>query len=546
MRFLGAKAEPLPFKPVGDMILRPGSMVSATLIKNNTTSDVAEIHANLNFTIDEPFSLHKIMAAQQNISIDNPSDSLVPPAQSIKDRYAAERVDLRHLPFVTIDGARTSIIDDALYAERQKNGAYDLYVAIASTAALIEPDSQLEQEARSRGQNIYLPGMVSTMLPDQISRQLGTLNPQEDKAALVCKMTIDSQGHLDKETIQFMHATVRSHAKLDYDTVSAHLSEGNRLSGKSGETCVLLNEIAQKRHTVIGDTPYFTRNNDYYFNVDENSGKLISVSETSRGSANDLVQDLMITANIAAGAWLGEKQQSQGIYRTHPGFSHQKELKAVLESEHIFLKNNISSTEGFREILTLLENDKLSASGKSRVLSWLTSANYSHQPQAHLGIGTEFYLPWTSPLRRYADLVNHEIVSEKIKPATQESVQQKDRAREEWLDSVINSAFTKQLAQQQGKVKSLQKAVERALVLDLIKRELEANKVLLSHAVIKEKIKEGLYKAELPQYKINTLVNLTGDFKPDQQLAVEIKKVEADDKRRPLVVSLVTSESKPE
>ncbi|MDR7342358.1 VacB/RNase II family 3'-5' exoribonuclease [Pantoea alhagi] len=542
LRFFGAKAEPLPFKPVAGMVLRPGSVVSATLIKNNATSDIAEIHENLNFTIDEPFSLHKLMAARENIRIDNPSESLVPPAQSIQDRYAAERVDLRHLPFVTIDGARTAIIDDALYAERLKNGAYDLYVAIASTAALIEPNSQLEQEARSRGQNIYLPGMVSTMLPNQISRQLGTLSPQEDKAALVCKMTIDSQGHLDKESIQFMHATVRSQAKLDYDTVSAHLAEGDRLSGKTGETCALLNEIAQKRHAVIGDTPYFSRNNDYYFNVDENSGKLISVSESARGSANDLVQDLMITANIAAGAWLGEKQQSQGIYRTHIGFSHQKELKTVLDSEKVFLKNNIDSTEGFREVLTALESNKLSASGKNRILSWLTSANYSHQPQPHLGIGTNFYLPWTSPLRRYADLVNHEIVSEKIKHTAQESVPAENSAREAWLNQVINPVFTRQLAQQQGKVKSLQKSVERALVLDLIKRQLDENNPLLSQALIKETIKQGLYKVELPEYRINTLMNSTEDFKPDQQLKVKVTKVEADDRRRPLVVSLVMPE----
>lgn len=546
LRFLGAKAEPLPFKPVSGMTLQPGSVVSARLIKNKVASDSAEIHENLNFTLDEPFSLHKVLAAQKNIRIDNPSDSLVPPAQSIKDRYAAERVDLRHLPFVTIDGAQTAIIDDALYAERQQNGAYDLYVAIASTAALIEPDSPLEQEARSRGQNIYLPGMVSTMLPNRISRQLGTLSPQEDKAALVCKMTIDSQGHLDKESIQFMHATVRSHAKLDYDTVSSHLADGNRLSGKSGETCVLLNEIAQKRHAVIGDTPYFSRKNDYYFNVDENSGKLISINEISRGSANDLVQDLMITANIAAGTWLGEKQQSRGVYRTHSGFTHQKELKAVLEAEHIVLKNNIASTEGFREVLTLLENDKLSASGKNSVLSWLTSANYSHLPQPHMGIGTDFYLPWTSPLRRCADLMNHEIISELIKSLKLQSAQQKGSAKKEWLDRVITPAFTEKLAQQQGKAKSLQRAVERALILDLIKRELELNNSLLSKAVIKEKIKEGLYKVELPQYKINTLVNLTGAFKPDQPLTVKVTKVEADDRRRPLVLSLVTSESKRE
>lgn len=535
LNFMTGKTAALPFKSIHDMVLKPNDLVSATLIRDNLSDDIAVIQENLNTNLDEPFSLHKLLAAQHNFRIDNPPDTLID--ELSEDRYAEQRIDLRHLPFVTIDGVHTQIIDDALYAERQKNGSYDLYVAIASTAAFIEPNTLLEQEARNRGQNIYLPGMVSTMLPDKISRQLGTLSPQEDKKALVCKMTIDSQGELDKESVQFMHATVRSRAKLDYDTVSAHLAEGDSLSEVPGEICTLLHEIAQKRRAIIGDSPYFTRNDDYSVNVNSETGKFLAVTHKPRGSADDLVQDLMITANIAAGSWLGEKLKRPAIYRMHTGFSQHDRLKEVLSNENITLKNDIASTDGFREVLTQLESGKLSDAQKKKVLHYLSSATYSPQPQPHLGIGTQFYLPWTSPLRRYADLVNHEVVSEAIKTTVGEYSQEKNSHHQQWLNSVINTEFTRQLAEQQNKIKHLQNSVERAVVLDFIKSELEAKKILLTQAVITEAYNKSLFKVTLPHYKISTLINLSGHCDINQQIPVIINKVNDDDIKRPIEIT---------
>ncbi|MGF1777963.1 exoribonuclease II [Vibrio nomapromontoriensis] len=338
----------------------------------------------------------------------------------IKDDSALERTDLTAMPFVTIDGESTKDMDDALYAKKKDNGDFEVTIAIADPTAYITPEDEMDVVARQRGYTIYLPGRNIPMLPRDLADDVCSLIENELRPALCCSVTVDKDGVI-QDDIKFFAATMKSHARLAYQHVSDWLETG------SSDTWQPTNEIA----TVVRDLYDFSlaraawrENNavvfpdrpDYRFELSEDND-VIAIHADSRRCANRLVEEAMITANICAGRTLKEAF-GFGVFNTHAGFKAEK-IKDVLElvnpvnEEPIYTDEQITSLEGFaalRRDLGGLDSSYLD----NRVRKYQAYSEVGNEPLPHYAMGLDVYATWTSPIRKYGDMVNHRLLKAHI------------------------------------------------------------------------------------------------------------------------------------
>lgn len=356
----------------------------------------------------------------------------------IKDDSALERRDLTSVPFVTIDGASTKDMDDALYIEKQGE-RYKLMIAIADPTAYITPDDEMDKVARERGFTIYLPGRNIPMLPRDLADDLCSLKENEERPALCCEVMIEADGSISDE-IEFFAATVKSHARLVYEHVSDFLENGSSEDWQgSAEICQIvqtLHEFALARGqwrsqnaVVFPDRP------DYRFELSEDND-VIAIHADMRRSANKLVEEAMITANICAGRRLKETFNS-GIFNTHAGLKSDriKDVVALVnnvemnnantdadetasaatseQSKPEFSAESVVTLEGFsamRRYLASLNESYLD----NRIRKYQAYSEINHQPEAHFAMGLDIYATWTSPIRKYGDMINHRMLKAMI------------------------------------------------------------------------------------------------------------------------------------
>jgi exoribonuclease-2 len=334
----------------------------------------------------------------------------------IKDDAALERVDLTEMPFVTIDGESTKDMDDALYVKKNDNGQFELTIAIADPTAYITPEDNMDKVARERGFTIYLPGRNIPMLPRDLADDLCSLIENEVRPAICCQVTVDADGVIGDD-IRFFAANIKSHARLAYDHVSDWLENGSSDKWKPSEEIATvvreLSEFAQVRATwrethavVFPDRP------DYRFELSEDND-VVAIHADMRRTANRLVEESMITANICAGRALS-KAFGYGVFNTHLGFKADK-LKDVVElvnqdkEEATYTAESLSTLEGFaalRRDLGALESSYLD----NRIRKYQAYSEISNQPDAHFAMGLDVYATWTSPIRKYGDMVNHRLL----------------------------------------------------------------------------------------------------------------------------------------
>lgn len=332
-----------------------------------------------------------------------------------------ERVDLTALDFVTIDSASTADMDDALFVETLADDKLQLTVAIADPTAWIAEGSKLDDIAKVRALTNYLPGFNIPMLPRELSDDLCSLRPQEIRPVLACRMIIAADGTIE-EDITFFAATIESKAKLVYDEVS------DWLEGKAGwqppsesianqirllhRVCLSRSEWRTQHALVFKDRP------DYRFVLGE-KGEVLDIVAEPRRIANRIVEESMIAANICAARVLRAKL-GFGIYNIHLGIdpANGEALAALLKTHGMHVDaEEVLTLEGFCKLRRELDAQP-SGFLDSRIRRFQSFAEISTEPGPHFGLGLDAYATWTSPIRKYGDMINHRLLKAIIKNET--------------------------------------------------------------------------------------------------------------------------------
>ncbi|NIY46579.1 exoribonuclease II [Cedecea colo] len=328
------------------------------------------------------------------------------------------REDLTALNFVTIDSASTEDMDDALFVEELADGKLQLTVAIADPTAWIAEGSKLDNIAKVRAFTNYLPGFNIPMLPRELSDDLCSLRANVSRPVVACRMVIEQDGAIGSD-IHFFAATIESRAKLVYDDVSNWLEEKGEWQPQSEEIaqqirllqriCLSRGEWRHQHALVFKDRP------DYRFVLGE-KGEVLDIVSEPRRIANRIVEEAMIAANVCAAIVLREKL-GFGIYNVHTGFDPANtEQLATMLAGHGFTVDaqEVLTLDGFCKLRRELDAQPTGFLD-SRIRRYQSFAEISTEPGPHFGLGLEAYATWTSPIRKYGDMVNHRLLKAIIK-----------------------------------------------------------------------------------------------------------------------------------
>ncbi len=324
------------------------------------------------------------------------------------------REDIRHLPLVTIDGETAKDFDDAVYCERQGSngrGGFRLVVAIADVSHYVRPDGALDAEALERGNSVYFPRRVIPMLPEKLSNGLCSLNPQVERLCMVCDMAIAANGAIKR--YRFYPAVMYSHARLTYTEVAAALYDNDpQAVAKLGpllphlQNLDALYRVLAKARAKRGAIDFETVETQMIFN---DQGKIEKIVPYARNDAHRIIEECMLAANVCASEYLQENDHP-ALYRVHEGPTEEK-----LERLREFLGGFGLQLGGGREpkakdYAKLLEQIKGRPDYQllqTVMLRSLQQALYSPDNVGHFGLAYEAYTHFTSPIRRYPDLLIH-------------------------------------------------------------------------------------------------------------------------------------------
>lgn len=392
----------------------------------------AELTQFITFS-DDHFAPWWVTLARHNLEKEAPDGV----ATDMQDE-GLTRKDLTALPFVTIDSASTEDMDDALHAVSNDDGTIELTVAIADPTAWIVENSPLDNIAKVRAFTNYLPGFNIPMLPRELSDDLCSLRANAVRPALVCRMRIEKDGAIIAAP-HFFAANIMSQARLAYDNVSDWLEhtggwtpDTDAVAGQLrllNQICLARSQWRQTHALVFKDRP------DYRF-ILGGKGEVRDIVAEPRRIANRIVEEAMIAANICAAQILRDKL-GFGIYNVHPGF----------DPANVGQMANMLGNHGLKvdaaEVLTLNGFCKLrreldaQPNGflDSRIRRYQSFAEIRTEPGAHFGLGLEAYATWTSPIRKYGDMVNHRLLKAIIKgeaatrPLDETTLQMTERRR---------------------------------------------------------------------------------------------------------------------
>lgn len=335
-------------------------------------------------------------------------------AKDIKDRE-----DLRALPIVTIDGADAKDFDDAVWAEEWRGGGYHIVVAIADVAHYVIEGGEIDKEAFNRGNSVYLPDKVVPMLPEVLCNDYCSLKPHEDRPVLTVHLYVDAEGRLRK--YEFTRAVIHSHARLTYEQVQAAIDGKHDVVTESlwASTIKPLYDaykILDKARAARGALELEMSEKKIVFNAD---GSPQDIQTRERFDAHKLIEEMMILANVAAAQALEEKKQP-ALYRVHPVPSAEKiaGLQGVLQSYGLkfSFKGKEPTPADYQPLLTRIQNLDAQDVLMMSVLRSQQQASYDPVNMGHFGLALTHYTHFTSPIRRYSDLIVHRalIASQKL------------------------------------------------------------------------------------------------------------------------------------
>ncbi|MCU7859495.1 MAG: ribonuclease R [Candidatus Thiodiazotropha sp. (ex Lucinoma kastoroae)] len=327
-----------------------------------------------------------------------------------------DRVDLRHLPLVTIDGADARDFDDAVYCEPKPKG-WRLLVCIADVSHYVEPGSALDQEARTRGNSVYFPDRVVPMLPEVLSNGLCSINPQVDRLCMTCELYIDKSGKVTRS--KFFPAVMRSHARLIYNDVAAMLEGDPSLCKKHADLLPHLHDLYQlyqvlhAQRVERGAIDFDTTETRIEFNDLKRVERIVPVV---RNDAHRLIEECMLAANVATARFLLRKKQP-ALYRIHEGPAEEKltDLRGFLGELGLSLPGGKKPTAGdYSVLLKQIKERPDRHLIQTVLLRSLSQALYSSDNVGHFGLSYQAYTHFTSPIRRFPDLIVHRAIKHAI------------------------------------------------------------------------------------------------------------------------------------
>lgn len=328
-----------------------------------------------------------------------------------KDRQ--RRVDLRDVPFCTIDGEDARDFDDAVFAQQVSDTEWRLLVAIADVSYYVKPGKPLDLDAQIRGTSVYFPRRVIPMLPEKLSNGLCSLNPNVDRCAMVCDMLIDHLGTI--KGYQFYPAVIHSKARLTYTKVWSALSgqaEGIDAVGEMLprlQTLYALYKVLREARQKRGAIDFATR--ETYVKTDEN-GQILAILPRESNDAHRLIEECMLAANTCAADFI-ETNKKECLYRVHdsPAETRLEQLREVLTGFGLKLGGGKKPTPADYEAVVKAVQDKpYGEVVQMALLRSMQRAVYSPENIGHYGLSYESYTHFTSPIRRYPDLLVHRTI----------------------------------------------------------------------------------------------------------------------------------------
>ena len=319
------------------------------------------------------------------------------------------RKDLTKVPFVTIDGADAKDFDDAVFCNLNDSG-FLLNVAIADVAELVNEDSYLDQEAKKRGTSIYFPSKVIPMLPEKISNNLCSLVPDEIRNVLVSEINFSLDGSI--KSYKFFQAKIMSHKRMTYAEVEEYIKNNNSNVSKKIKTSLdalnlltknlLVKRSQRKALEIEGNEPILS--------IDED-GKVSSIDLPRRLYAHQMIEESMLAANVCAANFM-HKHYKFGVYRVHekPEELKLESLKSFFSLKGFSSQNKDTPLTLINKCLQFSSKNKLNKVLQTVVLQSLKRAEYSIKEIGHFGLQLDRYSHFTSPIRRYPDLMAHRLI----------------------------------------------------------------------------------------------------------------------------------------
>ena len=336
----------------------------------------------------------------------------------VREADAKGRLDLRKLPLVTIDGADARDFDDAVYATKQGDG-WRLVVAIADVSAYVKIGAPLDQEAEKRGTSVYFPRRVIPMLPEKLSNGLCSLNPQVDRLCMVCDMKVDADGMVSGA--KFHEAVMNSHARLIYDDVAEML--GNPKSPQAQQHRKLLPHLKAledvfealfRARVKRGAIDFEGQETKFEFTADSKIERIVPVV---RNKAHRMIEECMIAANVQAAQFVAAKE-TPALHRVHerPDAMRVTMLKEFLAGRGLMLGGGETPSAGdFAKVTEQAKGRPDTGLIHMMILRTMAQARYSAEPLGHFGLALEHYAHFTSPIRRYPDLLLHRAIKHVLK-----------------------------------------------------------------------------------------------------------------------------------
>ncbi|HKS33277.1 MAG TPA: ribonuclease R [Enterobacteriaceae bacterium] len=333
--------------------------------------------------------------------------------EEVPEEAKFDRIDLRDLPLVTIDGEDARDFDDAVYCEKKRGGGWRLWVAIADVSYYVRPGTALDTEAHSRGTSVYFPSQVVPMLPEVLSNGLCSLNPQVDRLCMVCEMTIAASGRLTSYT--FYEAVMRSHARLTYNKVWHMLQGDADLRAqyaplvKPVEELHNLYKALEKAREQRGGISFESEEAKFIFNAER---RIERIEQTQRNDAHKLIEECMILANISA-ARLVEKASEPALFRIHDKPTNEAitAFRSVLSELGLELPGgNKPEPRDYAALLVSIADRPDHEMLQTMLLRSMKQAVYDPENRGHFGLALQSYAHFTSPIRRYPDLSLHRAI----------------------------------------------------------------------------------------------------------------------------------------